>query len=269
MAETLQQKVRRFDAFKKAFKKNPELTIFNIEQHFKAVAQAEISARFEAIKEKQLKEIEDAKNEALSGVQREFDAMRPTLKGVKGDTPKVDVDFKQPKPGPRGHTPIAGRDYLIPNHGKTPVKGVDYFTDSEQKEFLAEVIKALPKSKHFTGEDIIKKINESKGIIKRDRSEEPDIEFIDKKLPKRKGYAGEWGPRVFDATPESFAVDSSTTTITLKSHPVAGGKMLWLFYNGQFLHQGVHYSIDARVITFLSALTLDDGTVIDALYLHR
>lgn len=211
-------------------------------------------------------------------------AMKVGEPGSPGTIPKVGIDFNQPKDG---KTPQVGIDFLTkadiekivravanlfsqPKDGKTPIKGVTYFTEQDKKEMLIALRERFPEKlekPELSGEDIIKKINESRGIIKRDRSEEPDIALIDKKLPKRKGFAGEWGPRIMDFTAETFTVSSGTTIITIKSHPTAGGRALLLFYNGKYLHQDEHYTIDGRVITFL--ITLDNDSTIDAHYTHR
>lgn len=47
----------------------------------------------------------------------------PTLRGPKGD---------RGEPGPQGEP------------GKTPVKGVDYYTDEDKQEIVREVIASLP-----------------------------------------------------------------------------------------------------------------------------
>jgi hypothetical protein len=63
------------------------------------------------------------------------------LKGEKGDTPVLGVDYTIPdpipgppgKPGKEGKTPVKGIDYNDGEDGYTPIKGVDYF-DGEKGE---------------------------------------------------------------------------------------------------------------------------------------
>ena len=64
--------------------------------------------------------------------------------GEKGDTGETGATGPQGEVGPRGEpgaTGPAGAD------GKTPVKGVDYFTAADKAELVNDVLAALPNAK--------------------------------------------------------------------------------------------------------------------------
>lgn len=67
---------------------------------------------------------------------------------------------------------------------------------------------------------------------------------------------------------ENTATSSATTTVTT-SYKIAGnGNALWLYYNGQLLFKGTHYTVgsDQKTITFL--ITLQDSTNISIVYIR-
>lgn len=63
--------------------------------------------------------------------------------GKDGYTPIKGKDYFDGKDGIDGYTPVKGKDYFDGKDGKTPEKGVDYFTADEKSEMIAEVTDGL------------------------------------------------------------------------------------------------------------------------------
>jgi hypothetical protein len=124
-------------------------------------AQKETTEAVKGIKFPELPEPKDKMKVELEGV---------SLVAIKGD---------------KGDKPIPGEDFPIPKDGKTPVKGTDYFTKSEQKEFLKT---STPiKGKHyFDGKDgytPVKNIDYFDGTDGKDADEEKIKEAVLKEIP--------------------------------------------------------------------------------------
>ena len=241
MAENLKKRVWDFKIFEERFKKNPALFLFKFEEETRKAAEALINARFDAIKEKQEKEIAEARRSALNAVEEEFDALRPYLKGDRGETGEAGPQGMKGEKGMRGETGAEGKKGdagAAGPHGEKGEKG----KDADEEKIIAEVLKRLEKDGRFN-------------------------ERVKAETKKAVGYAGGYGPRILDATPETFPVNSGSTTLTLKSHPVASGNALIAYYNGQYLVPKTGFTIRGRVITLL--FDPGNGTFIDVWYLHR
>jgi len=124
-----------------------------------------------------------------------------------------------------------------------------------------------------TPEQVVKKLNEGRTLIKRERIEGLDAFFdlvkkeIQKIGPRRNGGSGGGGGMgAFQS--ELKSVSSATTTITTTYKIAGNGQVLWLSYNGQALHRGTDYTVgtDGRTITLL--FTPQDSTVIQVDYIR-
>ena len=89
----------KFRKIKKGVKENPALILFKTEERIRLDLEQAIDNHFASIKTKNDALMEETKKEALQAVLTQFEASKANFKGDKGDTPKVDIHFKQPKDG--------------------------------------------------------------------------------------------------------------------------------------------------------------------------
>ncbi len=65
---------------------------------------------------------------------------------------------------------------------------------------------------------------------------------------------------------ETFATDSTTTSVTLKNRVAANSTAILVRYNGQLLFHGVQYTISNHIISF--TFTLDNSSTVDVTYVR-
>jgi hypothetical protein len=139
---------------------------------------------------------------------------------LKGDTPKVGVDFEQPKDG---------EDYVLTEADKKEIASKIKVPIVEKVIEKTEVIKEQPivtnqiveVAKTDTGEQIISKINDSNGIIKRERVEGLDDELG--KLGERISSIPRGGGKKITYVKRfnlSSQLDGNTRTFTLPSDTI-------------------------------------------------
>jgi hypothetical protein len=144
----------------------------------------------------------------------------------------------------------------------------------EKREVIKEqpIITEVIKEKAITDKPIviaeklntlIEKVEPSviKGLLKR-------FQMLEKSVRDRKGGGSTGGGGMGNVQHENYATTSATTSITT-SYKIAGnGTALWVFYNGQQLFKGTHYTVgsDQKTITFLIAL--EDSTNISVTYIR-
>ena len=93
------------------------------------------------------------------------------------------------------------------------------------------------------------------------------IDGLEDELKKaKKGGGGKSGGGMGNVYHETKAISSGTTSITTTYPVAANGRACWLFYQGQFLVYGTHYTVSGNVFT----LTFDkiDSTYLDLTYIR-
>jgi len=179
-------------------------------------------------------------------------------KGDKGDTPKVGIDFRQPKDGK------PGKDYILTNKDKKDISSMIEVPIVEKIVEKTEVIKPEIKevAKYETAEQIAEKLNtlEEKVDIKVIKGLATWLKGIKENIREKKG--GGMGTPVH----ESLPLTSATTTVSTSTRIAANGFALWVFYQGQMVARGVGYTVSGQTITLL--FTPVDGTYLDIMYIR-
>jgi len=177
-----------------------------------------------------------------------------------------------------GEDGIDGQDYILTEHDKKDIANsidvpiVDRVIERtevihEQPIIKNEIIKEIVKENIDTPEQIAKKLNTLdekvdwtviKGLKK-------IIENLNKAI-REKGATKSGGGGMGLPVHQSFSTSSSTTTITLSNNVAANSNALWIFYNGQFLVKGNHYTISGKIVTL--TFTPQDSTNIDVTYIR-
>jgi hypothetical protein len=181
---------------------------------------------------------------------------RLELKGDPGYTPIKDVDYFD------GYTPQKNKDYFDGKPGADAV--VDY------EKIVGTVIKYIGDQKD-TPDDIVRKIGLSKLKISIDSISKLTEEIaLIKKVVSTKSNATVKSGGMGDWIHQQFSVNSTSTYITLSSRVAANGTAHLFRYQGQVLAMNVDYSVNGKVVTFLSPLTdiLVDGTTFDATFVR-
>lgn len=83
---------------------------------------------------------------------------------------------------------------------------------------------------------------------------------------KRSGGGGGKGGGMGNPQHETKNVNSSTSTVQLDYPVAAGGRAAWLYYQGQFLVFGTHYTISGQTVSLL--FTPENATFIDITYIR-
>ncbi len=113
-----------------------------------------------------------------------------------------------------------------------------------------------------TPKQVVAKVNEVGGV------KIASVDGLEEQLKaaKKGGGGGKSGGGVGNAQHETKPVSSGTTSITTSYPVAAGGRAIWMYYQGQFLVYGTHYTVSGRTIT----LTFDkvDSTFIDLTYIR-
>jgi len=215
--------------------------------------------------ETKLDEMKSAKekefNDELSALNKKLiDVQLQVKDGVDGESiigPKGLPGKDSVVAGPKGDKPVAGVDYPIPKNG-----------------LPGEGIPGLPGKDGDNGspdkpEEIAIKLNETTGSVKRKVIMGLEEELVSiKKAIREKSAGGQSGGGMGKVLHEEFSTSSATTTITTVSRIAGNGTALWVFYNGQQLMKGTHYTIgsDQRTITFV--ITLQDDTKVSVTYIR-
>lgn len=113
-----------------------------------------------------------------------------------------------------------------------------------------------------TPDDVVEKVNTAGKKVKLSA-----IEGLSEELRKaRRENGGKSGGGMGNPQHETYPVGSSTTTVTLSYPVAANGRAAWVYYQGQWLVYGTHYTISGKTLSLL--LTATDGTYIDLLYIR-
>lgn len=112
-----------------------------------------------------------------------------------------------------------------------------------------------------TAEQVVAKVNKAGGV------KMSAVEGLPEAIKAvKKGGGGKSGGGMGNVQHETKAVSSGTTSVNTTYPVAAGGRAAWVYYQGQFLVYGTHYTIAGSTIT----LTFDkvDGTYLDITYIR-
>lgn len=112
-----------------------------------------------------------------------------------------------------------------------------------------------------TPEEVVGKVNKVGGV------KMSAIEGLPEAIKAaKKGGGGKSGGGMGNVQHETKPVSSATTSVNTTYPVAAGGRAAWLYYQGQFLVYGTHYTIAGNTIT----LDFDkvDGTFLDITYIR-
>lgn len=184
--------------------------------------------------------------------------------------------------------------------GYTPVKGKDYFDgkdadeikiirtvlskipkpkdgkDADEKSIVSQILSRIPRPKDGepgkdgspdTAEQIADKLNtlEEKVDIKVIKGLKTYFDNFNKKIQGIKSSQSSGGG-MGNVVHKTFNVGSSTTSSSLDYKVAADGNAIWVYYNGQFLVKGTHYTVSNSTITWLE--TFGDNTYVDITYIR-
>lgn len=199
--------------------------------------------------------------EVTEEIEEEIERLtKDVKKGDKGDTPKVGVDFEQPKDGEDG------KDYILTSKDKTEIASKIEVPVVEKIIEKTEVIKPIVTevAKYETADHIADKLNtlEEKVDIKVIKGLEKWLKGIKENIREKKGGGGGMGTPVH----ESLPLTAATTTVTTSARIAASGYALWVFYQGQMVARGVGYTVSGQTITLL--FTPVEGTFLDIMFIR-
>lgn len=231
-------------------KSNGDVTAFILERVDQIV-----EAKTNELKTEILSSINDEIKSAIADIKSKMqkgDPGLPGLRGPKGDSIKGE-------PGPIGPKPKAGKDYPIPQNGKTPKVGVDFFIPtpipgpSGSPDKPIEIVDKLNKTKELVEPYVIRGLESWKKNISGS---------IREKSGKSGGGMGNW-------LHQNTATSSATTTVTITTKVAANGYAMLVRYNGKLLAHNVDYTLNntTHVITFVG-FTLDDNSFVDVTWVR-
>lgn len=114
-----------------------------------------------------------------------------------------------------------------------------------------------------TPEEVVSKVNKAGGV------KISAVDGLDERLKqaKKEGGGGKSGGGMGNPQHETKSVSSGTTSVTTTYTIAAGGRALWIYYQGQFLVYGTHYTVSGKIISLI-ATPLVDGTFLDITYIR-
>lgn len=169
----------------------------------------------------------------------------PTLRGPKGDSIKGDPGAPGKAsviPGPPGEPGKPGE----PGAPGTPGKN----------------------GSPDTPDQVIAKINTAKLKIKRSSIEGLEEAFAGIRSAISQKGSRSSGGGMGNVQHQHTAVSSATTTVATTSRIAGGGYALWVYYQGQLLARGTHYTVGGDQKTLTLLITPDDSTFIDIIYMR-
>jgi hypothetical protein len=185
-----------------------------------------------------------------------------------------------------------------PKDGYIPVKNKDYFDgkDADENNIIKNVLSKIKIPKDGKDADEIKIVNKilSKIKIPKDgkdgnngSSDKPEeiadkLNTLEEKVEIKvikglKNYFDNINRKIQDVKSskgggmgnvehKTFSVGSTTTSSDIGSKVAASGNAIWVYYNGQFLVKGTHYTISGTIINWLE--TFSDNTFVDITYIR-
>jgi len=275
-----------------AKRRNPDLAVLtkveDIRNDAIKLIDKAVTERFSAL-EDQIKTLIDNKETKSDQdlIEQTTLKLLKNVKGDKGDSIK----------GDDGHTPTDKEllnliKPLIPvvKDGKTPtseeilalikplIPQVKDGATPTREELLSLIMPLIPEpiqgeqgkdGKEIEPEEISKKLNtlEEKVEMKVIKGLKAYLKKLETNI-FYKGSGKSGGGGMGQPQHETFAVDSTTTSITTSYEIAADGRAIFgLRYQGQTLHWGEHYTVSGKTITILE--TLGDNTNLDITYIRK
>jgi len=209
---------------------------------------------------------DDADPEEVAKILLETPEFIQLTKGEKGDTIKGDtyVLTEEDKQKIASATaPVAASLVEIPQvvHTKTVVEKPIVTQIIKEKAVTDKPIEIASKLNTLT-----EKVEKNVIIGLTDEIKKIWAEIRESRRIKKGGGSG--GGGMGNIQHEEFSTSSATTTVTTAYKVAGNGTALWVYYNGQFLMKGTHYTVSAasKTITFL--FTLQDSTKISVTYIR-
>lgn len=181
--------------------------------------------------------------------------LKPEFKGERGDKGERGESIVGPE-GPQGPQGKSGKDSTIPGPiGPQGPAGRDGAPDTAEQ--VRDKIQSL-KGDARLDKNAIKGLAEELGLIMR---------TIKAKIIA--GKDGKAGGGMGNVQHESFDVSSATTTVTA-AYPIggAGYAIFGMYYNGQQVHRGSHYTVGTNRRTLTLTFTPEDSTKITIVYMR-
>ena len=204
--------------------------------------------------------------EVSENIENEIERLtKEVKKGDKGDTPKVGVDFDQPKDGE------PGKDYILTSKDKAEIASkikvpiVEKITEKieVQQPIITEV------AKYETPDQIAVKLNtlEEKVDIKVIKGLEKWMKGIRENIREKKGGGGSGGGGMGNVVHQQFNGDGVTTSFTLSSEVAGGGNaVIGCRYEGQVQYLGDQFTISGRTLSM--TFTPLEGTKIEITFIR-
>jgi len=191
---------------------------------------------------------EESISQFLTNAQSRFAEALTRVNAVKRGPPGEKGDSIQGPPGPQGDPGNDGQDSIVPGpKGDQGAPGKDGSLDK-------------PK-------DIAKKLNTLEEAVEISVIRGLEKRFENAFRAIREKGGGARGGGMGNVVPESFSINSATTTITLANNVASNGRAIWFNFQGQQQAYGVHFTVSGRIITLL--FTPTDGTFADIIYIRR
>lgn len=243
-----------------------------------------LEKKVEGLVEKIESKIKDADN-TLQSLYKHARNMRQGQRGERGETPRVGIDFEQPKDG---HTPTPTELLEIivplisaPKDGQTPTKKeliklirpLIPTVDEIAQEVVPQVkvptpeIPQVPKAEEILA-DVLAKLGDIQITINAVAGLEERLNKLDQNIrtvKQRKGGSTGGGGGMGNWANKSFTGDGSTTQYTLDSMVAGSGTGIIVLINGQMQELGTHFSVgsDRKTITFTTAPEENDAIFIN------
>jgi hypothetical protein len=195
---------------------------------------------FESISSKLSSKHENLVNE----IKNRLDNIKP-IKGEKGE---------KGERGDRGESGEKGEDSIVPGPKGDPGEAGKNGSPDTGKE-IVDKINDLPTD----DEDLKIWVEHIKGW-------EDWMKWVKGEF-KKVVYVGTGGGGISHSPiHQAFSMDGIATTVTLSQAVSAQGKAIWVHYNGQFLADSTHYTVNGNQVTFVS-FTPESGTSIEIVYI--
>lgn len=111
-----------------------------------------------------------------------------------------------------------------------------------------------------TAEQVVNKVNKAGGV------KMTAIDGLTETIKAVKKAGGGKGGGMGNVQHETKAVGSGTTSVSLTYNVSAQGRAIWVYYQGQFLVYGTHYTVSGGTVALL--FTPVDSTYLDITYIR-
>ena len=249
---------------KQRMQKDPAFANLQYLERLEELVNAEIKRKVEEL----VTGKEDEFNRAIDELKDNF---QKELGDVIKDIPLIRNQIIKDLKGEDGYTPIKNKDYF---DGRTPtstellflikplIPKIENGKDAKPEDVVPLVLEKLPPMKELKPDEVVEKINtaEKKVLLSSIEGLVEMFANIKRTLVRKESGGGGMGLPV----PQTFTGDGSTTSFTLSNNVAAGGRAIWVYYNGQWLVPTTHFTISGKTISL--TFTPENNTSIDVLY---